>query len=238
VQQAGNYNFDLRVASPATGASCHIEIDGANVTGTISIPNTGGFDAMTTITKLNVPLTFGPHVMRLAMDAGTSTGFCGSYNFITVRPSPSPGTFTLAPAGNVVAPNQDEKLSLTWTVPSGSWHLLTDIRLRLVSDDGTILAIKWTEAAKTFALWYHASGAYGPAISVGSNHVLSNSYMSVKLSGSSITASGPTSPTVTLTFDLRFKQKLTGHTLTLLAAGDDDFGLRGGFSAGGIWKVS
>ena len=237
VNQAGNYDFDFRVASPAAGAACHIEIDGANVTGPVAIPNTGGFDAMTTITKANIPLTAGPHLMRLAMDAGTSTGFCGSYNFINIHPSITPGTFTLAPVGKVVAPNQDAKLSLTWTVPSGSWHLLTDIRLRLVSDDGTILAIKWNEAAKTFALWYHASGVYSPAMSVGSNHVLSNNYMSVNLAGSSVTASGPTSPTVTLTFDLRFKSKLAGHTLTLLAAAEDDLGHRSGFEAGGIWKI-
>jgi hypothetical protein len=236
--RAGNYDFDFRVASPAAGASCHIEIDGANVTGAVAIPNTGGFDTMTTVTKVGIPVTAGAHVMRLSMDAGTATGFCGSFNFITIRPSQTPGAFAIAPIANVVAPNQDTKLALTWTVPSGSWHLLTDIRLRFVADDGTILAIRWNEAAKTLALWYPAANAYGPAMSIGSDHVLSNSYMRLNLADSSVSASGPTSPTVTLMLDLKFKQKLVGQTLVLRAAADDDLGKRGGFETGAVWRVN
>jgi hypothetical protein len=42
IASAGNYDFVVRAASPNAGVTFHIEMNGVNVTGTQSIPNTGG----------------------------------------------------------------------------------------------------------------------------------------------------------------------------------------------------
>ena len=71
VPTAGSYNFDVRVATPLSGKSFHIEIDGVNVTGSLAIPVTGAWDTTyTTISKTNVALTSGQHVMKIVADTG------------------------------------------------------------------------------------------------------------------------------------------------------------------------
>jgi len=44
VISAGTYNLEVRVATPYTGKSLHIEVDGINVTGSLSVPVTGPWD--------------------------------------------------------------------------------------------------------------------------------------------------------------------------------------------------
>ena len=41
VASSGSYTFEARVASPSSWNTFHIEVDGVNVTGSLSIPNTG-----------------------------------------------------------------------------------------------------------------------------------------------------------------------------------------------------
>jgi hypothetical protein len=224
VSQAGNYNIDFRASSPAAGAACHIEIDGTDVTGPVAIPNTGGFDVMTTVTRPGVALTAGPHVMTLKFDSATSGGFAGAYNFIRLTPAASPGTFKLTPAQSTVAPGQSDKIAIKWTVPSGSWHQLDDIQLRLLSADGTRIKVRWNEAANTLSLYDNLTHKFGPAKKIGSNAILSNKYVHIHLATSSVKASGPTSPTVTLTIDLRFTAAASGKTFVLAASADDDLG--------------
>ena len=64
-----------------------------------------------------------PHVLRLAFDAESNNG-AGAYNFISISPTGSPGTFKLSPASSSVKAGQSEKLALEWTVPSGGWRIL------------------------------------------------------------------------------------------------------------------
>ena len=60
VASSGSYTFNARVASAAAGASFHAEIDGVNVTGALSVPNTGGNQTWTTISKSGINLTRRP----------------------------------------------------------------------------------------------------------------------------------------------------------------------------------
>ena len=50
VTTPGTYTVQARVASPNTGGAFHIEFDGANKTGTITVPRTGGWQTWTTVT--------------------------------------------------------------------------------------------------------------------------------------------------------------------------------------------
>jgi hypothetical protein len=50
-----------------SGARFRLEVDGVDVTGPVSVPNTGGWDVWQTHPVAAIPLTQGPHVIRLVM---------------------------------------------------------------------------------------------------------------------------------------------------------------------------
>jgi hypothetical protein len=59
------YTLSLRVASPNSGATVQVDIDDADVTGLLSVPNTGAFQAWQTVTKTGIALSKGIHVIRV-----------------------------------------------------------------------------------------------------------------------------------------------------------------------------
>ena len=73
VRAAGPYDVATRVASLNTGGAFRLELDGADVSGPIGVPVTGGWQSWTTVWK-RVVLPAGEHVLRCA-NAAT-----GEYN--------------------------------------------------------------------------------------------------------------------------------------------------------------
>ena len=69
VAEAGLYDIDLRMAKDGDNGMLHIEMDGNNVTGTINVPNTGGWQTWQTVTVNDVELEAGEQVMRIAFDS-------------------------------------------------------------------------------------------------------------------------------------------------------------------------
>ncbi|HEX7899467.1 MAG TPA: cellulase family glycosylhydrolase [Planctomycetota bacterium] len=67
---AGTYAIDVRVATPMDGASFHLELDGAALGTSTPVPNTGGWQTWTTVTRSNLTLPAGAHVLRFTVDAG------------------------------------------------------------------------------------------------------------------------------------------------------------------------
>jgi hypothetical protein len=63
VPAAGTYEIDIRVASNATGGNFHIEFNGIDVTGNLSVPVTGGWQNWTTVSA-TATLTAGTQIMR------------------------------------------------------------------------------------------------------------------------------------------------------------------------------
>jgi hypothetical protein len=62
--------FNLRVASTAA-QTLHVELDGVNVSGTINVPNTTGFQTWQTVTKaLTTTVPAGTHLVRIVLDSG------------------------------------------------------------------------------------------------------------------------------------------------------------------------
>ncbi len=68
VTSTGIYSFDLRVASAANGKKIHLEIDGVNVSGSITIPNTGGWQNYQNVVINNISLTTGKHIVRIVYE--------------------------------------------------------------------------------------------------------------------------------------------------------------------------
>jgi hypothetical protein len=149
----------------------------------------------------------------------------------------SVGTFSLRPSHSSVHAGDSTRLSLAWTVPGGSWHQLKTVDLRLRDEQGIVAWIRFDESNNTFRLYDPQKNRFGPAKKPASHGVLSNRYVQIRLRNSSVTASGPNSPTVTLALEIRLKKKLAGRLLTVEAAASDDVGHRQDFAFAGLLDV-
>lgn len=69
VANTGIYDLDLRVAAEGTGKALHIDLDGVALTGSVNLPNTGGWQVWQTLPLTNLQLNKGVHVMRITFDA-------------------------------------------------------------------------------------------------------------------------------------------------------------------------
>ncbi|HET6978752.1 MAG TPA: LamG-like jellyroll fold domain-containing protein [Pyrinomonadaceae bacterium] len=67
VLNSGSYTFQAVIGEESTG-SLHVEIDGVDRTGPITIPNTGSWCALQTISKTGISLTSGQHTVRVVTD--------------------------------------------------------------------------------------------------------------------------------------------------------------------------
>jgi beta-glucosidase len=60
----GTYTFQARVASPNTGESFIVEIDGVNID-TVNVPNTGAWQTYQTVSVTTPSISGGQHIMRI-----------------------------------------------------------------------------------------------------------------------------------------------------------------------------
>lgn len=114
VAASGRYPLTARIAAGVAGGAMHIEIDGANVTGTISVPNTGGWDTWQSLTQ-TVTMNAGQHIMRVVIEF---SGF--DMNYFTFGSAIQPPSFTTQPGNATVVAGQ----AATFTIAaSGSGPL-------------------------------------------------------------------------------------------------------------------
>ena len=78
VTEAGTYDIDLRLARNGDNGSVRIEMDGEDITGSVAVPNTGGWQAWETVTIEGVELTAGEKVMRVAFETQYT-----NFNFVS-----------------------------------------------------------------------------------------------------------------------------------------------------------
>lgn len=69
VKETGAYTIEFPVASNKKGGLFHLEFGGADKTGPISVPDTGGWTKLQTIRKDGVRLQAGRQVMKLVLDS-------------------------------------------------------------------------------------------------------------------------------------------------------------------------
>ncbi len=97
VTTAGTYALTARVASSGAGGTFHVEFNGTNKTGTMTVPNTGGWQAFRDVTA-TVSLSAGVQTMRVVFDGNGSTGAVGNLNYIKVA---TPTTTTTTTSGKI-----------------------------------------------------------------------------------------------------------------------------------------
>lgn len=90
VATTGNYTLNARVGSIGDGGRFHVEVDtGGNVTGSLTVPNTGGWQNWTTVSHSGIHLTAGQHVIRFAGDTNGTAGVVGNLNWLEFVPESS-----------------------------------------------------------------------------------------------------------------------------------------------------
>ena len=67
---AGEYTLETRIASQTTGGAFHIERDGQNLTGSVTVPVTGGWQSWQTV-ESTVTLEPGVQTLRFVKDGAT-----------------------------------------------------------------------------------------------------------------------------------------------------------------------
>jgi hypothetical protein len=103
VGAAGTYALDVRVAQETSGGTFHVEVDEVNATGTLAVPNTGGWQAWQPITTPGIALTAGPHVVRVAFDSNGGTGWWGNLNSLRWTAGGAPPPASPPYGGNAAA---------------------------------------------------------------------------------------------------------------------------------------
>jgi glucose/arabinose dehydrogenase len=124
----GKYTFAARVSNPGTAKTFHVEVDGQNITGAITVPTTGGFQAWQTVTATTTELTAGIKVFRIVLEA---TDF--NINYFTFALA-----IGAAPSVNITAPVNGE------TIPSNSDILL---KADAADTDGTVRKVEFFQGA-------------------------------------------------------------------------------------------
>jgi len=112
VSSAGNYVFELRVASGDNGGIASLDLNGGSLAlGEVSIPNTGGWQTWQTVT-LEAYLPQGSH--SLGVYAST-----GGWNFNWVKVKPKPRS-TSNPTPNLTWSDEFDNIDLnTWNFETG-----------------------------------------------------------------------------------------------------------------------
>ncbi len=83
VPTAGDYTFDVRVASLSAGGLFHLAFNGTDQTGPVAVPVTGGWQAWMTVSA-TATLAAGTQVMRFVADTG---GFNVNYFDVAAVPT-------------------------------------------------------------------------------------------------------------------------------------------------------
>jgi hypothetical protein len=142
VTTAGTYTLNVRVANPGTGAKFHVEVDGVNVTGSVTVPNTAGWQTWQTVSRPGITLSAGLHALRLVMDTRSAENSgVGNFNWMEFVRSSVPG--------RIQAENFDEGGSSVGYVDtslgnSGGVYRNTNVDIGATTDAGGGYYVGWT----------------------------------------------------------------------------------------------
>jgi probable HAF family extracellular repeat protein len=157
VGSAGPYTLDARVASNGAGGTFHIEVDRVNKTGAMTVPNTGGWQAWTTVSR-TVMLDAGVHVVRVVFDSSGAGGAFGNLNYVrftaqnSSTPTPFGGTPRAIP-GTIQAEDFDnggEGVAYHDATPenTGGQYRTTGVDIQPTSDTGGGFNVGWMSAGE------------------------------------------------------------------------------------------
>ena len=87
VTQSTTYRLRIRVASQGQGGTFHLEVDGSNRTGSLTVPDTGNWLGWVELQVNNLALIAGTHVLRISMDSVGAAGDMGNIDWLDFVPT-------------------------------------------------------------------------------------------------------------------------------------------------------
>ncbi|HEY2898994.1 MAG TPA: carbohydrate-binding protein [Polyangia bacterium] len=159
VATGGSYKMSLRVATMSAGQTMHVEVDGANVTGAITVPNTAGWQTWQTATQtLKAYFTAGNHVVRVVFDTLATTNGGINLNWLTFVANPGPSGGTVRSMTSTI---QAEDFDLggeaigyhdSETANQGGQYRTTEgVDIEATTDTGGGFNVGWTAAGEWMA---------------------------------------------------------------------------------------
>ena len=191
VAAAGSYTAQFIVASSGPGGTFHLEAKGTDVTGAMTIPNTGGWQNWQPISR-TVTLAAGVQPMRLVFDTAVGSGAVGNidaFQLTTVAVASPPATTPFGGSaarlpGRVEAENFDTgddgaAYHDTTSGNTGGAYRATDVDIQSCAEGGYnvgwITAGEWLNytvnvaAAGNYSLQLRVASPAGAAMRVGFN---------------------------------------------------------------------
>jgi N-acetylneuraminic acid mutarotase len=146
IVKAGTYQLQARVANTASGGAFHVNVGGANQTGTINVPNTGDWQTYQTVMSGTFTLNAGTQIMRVFLDKATAAKAVGnfdSFKLVQVAESGLAWT-TVAAAPEGLAEAQSASLN-------GKLYVFGGYNITSPAFTGTNHAYVYDAAANTWA---------------------------------------------------------------------------------------
>lgn len=84
IDHDGVYTLHVRVATGMGGGVFHLNVDGQNVSGHISVPQTNGWQTWQTIDVPGIQLPGGIHTLQMVMDTGGFYNAIGNFNWFSL----------------------------------------------------------------------------------------------------------------------------------------------------------
>jgi len=85
IASAGTYTLHVRVATDVGGGGVHLAVDGRNVSGPISVPQTNGWQTWQTLDVPGIQLPQGNHTLQLVMETGGYYNTVGNFNWFSLN---------------------------------------------------------------------------------------------------------------------------------------------------------
>ncbi|MGH8017513.1 MAG: endo-1,3-alpha-glucanase family glycosylhydrolase, partial [Opitutaceae bacterium] len=143
------YKGIVRVASSGSGGTFRIELDGADISSTLTVPNTNGWSNWQTIT-FEAHITAGPHDLKVVgLANGPGSNFIGNIDWIELEPLVAPAPVPVPPMPSITSPADGAVLTAGTSAT---------INVMLAGDPGYVTAVEFLSggsviARKTAAPW-------------------------------------------------------------------------------------
>ncbi len=148
VQTTGTYDIGARVASRLAGGTFHLEVDGVNVTGSLTAPTTGAWTTFQSVGTTGVSLTAGTHVLRLVLNTGGVEGVVADFDCVNINISTGPSDHIALTATTAGTPN-NVQINLTWTIPAVPFHHY-EVERRHCVPDPSCAPMQWSTTTNSF----------------------------------------------------------------------------------------
>ena len=155
IQNAGWYAFTMRATAANNNRKFHIELNGQNLSGTVTVPNTGGYGNWTDVPVPAIQLPAGNHALRIVIENG---GF--NFNYLKSVATTAPVNNPPSVAIDTPANGQSVSGIVAITVAATDDQTApANLDVEVSIDGGTWQDAIWSSTSNRYELTWDASNA-------------------------------------------------------------------------------